>query len=58
MGDFERSLLNVFEKLAFVSVEIGRNSDKHFIDQNTQEVPVDAPSVARSAQHLRSQVGY
>ena len=33
--NFQRTLLDVFKKLRFRSVEIRRNSDKHFIDEYT-----------------------
>jgi len=33
--NFQRTLLDVFKKLRFRSVEVGRNSDKHLIDEYT-----------------------
>ena len=51
------TLLNVLKQLALGGIEIGRNADKHLIDQDTQQVPVNAARVARAPEHLRGKVG-
>jgi len=58
VGDLKRSHLDILKQNSLVRVEVRRHSDKHFVNQYSEEVPVDAFGVASTSEHFRSKVSH
>jgi hypothetical protein len=50
--DLEGAALNILKEFGAVSAEIGGHSHYHFIEEDSEEVPVYTLSVALSFQHF------
>ena len=58
MRYLQRAALDILEKFRSICAEIWRHTYNHFVEENTQQVPINALCVALTLQHFRCKVGH